>query len=416
MLNLLQLKCPNCDAKHSIGPAIRSFECSCGKKLRVPQKQGKAAKGSSRQRAPQPPASVAVKPIASKAPVRASKAPVRVKPAPQADLDKATAKEQNGEQEKLAPFVLKPRTEPVSQENWLFEDAPTFGFARLIWEDIKFFTRLAIPYCVIIGLVVAAIVYRVELKSKVSEIHAMLVQRMRPAPEKMEMPVDDAVGIMENLERDVAEEITASNDHVEISIVAATRAIQANVILSIPGQGDGSGVVCGIVGTDALILTNRSSVDQMFLLTAGDQVSDEFPSVNVAYANNTKSVGEVIWVADGKIDLAIIKAECLGRIQPVNWRSNNSAAEGDRVFYVDPSQTNTEMVQTEITQVVKEPTAGVPVVKVNVSTRKVPMGAGLYSENGELVAISGQGSLAGMSNAIQVSVLETLQPAALLNQ
>ena len=154
----------------------------------------------------------------------------------------------------------------------------------------------------------------------------------------------------------------------------------------------------------------------MFLLTAGDQVSDEFPSVNVAYANNTKSVGEVIWVADGKIDLAIIKAECLGRIQPVNWRSNNSAAEGDRVFYVDPSQTNAEMVQTEITQVVKEPTAGVPVVKVNVSTRKVPMGAGLYSENGELVAISGQGSLAGMSNAIQVSVLETLQPAALLNQ
>ena len=355
--------------------------------------------------------------MVSKSPVRGSKSSVQTKPIQQNDSGETPKTKQDIEQKPLAPFVLKPRTEPVSQENWLFEDAPTFGFARLVWEDIKYFTRVAVPYCVVIGLVIAAVVYRVEIKTNVSNMHAMLVQRMQPTAEAIEMPVDDPTEIIKGPDQGTAKEEPANSDTGgQISIDAAARAIQANVVLSIPGQSDGLGVVCGIVGSDALILTNRSSVDRAFLLTGRDQVPEELPRVTVGYANSTTSSGEVIWVADGKIDLAIIKAECLGRIQPVNWRSNNLAAEGDRVFYVDPTQPTAEMVQTEITQVVKDPTAGVPVVKVNVSARQIPMGAGLYSENGELVAISGRGSLPGMSNAIQVSVLETLQPAALLNQ
>jgi hypothetical protein len=415
------------------------FECACGKTLRVPQPPGvptavrpnaTPALGAGAEAEPALEAGANVEPASKVGFTPGSPGKVAtIKPAVTPPPIQTKRVQQNGstgsakldgEDKKLAPFVIKPRTEPMSQENWNFDEVPTFGFGRIVWEDAKFFSRLALPYCVVIGLLVAGFVYRVELQATVGGIHAELVQRMRPVPDELEMPVD-AAEIVKSLRVETNSDVgdgTAAGKETEPSMAvdAANRAIQANVVISIQGQRDGAGVVCGIVGTDALILTNRSSVDQMFFLTAGDQVSDELPSVNIAYANNTKSVGEVVWVADGKIDLAIIKAECLGRIQPVRRRLGNLIAQNDRVFYVAPALAVDELIETKITQVMEEPTDSVSVVKVNVSAQDVPMGSGLYSENGELVAIQGAGRLAGTGSAIHVSVLEALKPAALLNQ
>lgn len=343
-------------------------------------------------------------------------------PEPQPEPTTAPPKE-------LEPFVLKPRTEPVCQENWDYEDAPSFGFVRILWENAKFFTRLLLPYAVVIGLAVYGFVYRNELRTSVKELHAKLVSEMRPKPADLNAgSIDDDVDPDEYLGPGLSG-LTGDNDDSKsepaddgsMNVDAAARAIEAHVSINVPGSGSGSGVVCSMMGKHALILTNKSLVDHLYWVTNGDRQPNDLPPVKLAYSNGTEVSGEVVWVADGLINLAIIKAECLSTsMKAISWRPPAvPVREGDPVFYVDPGgkRTSEQVARATVTEVAKHAAgnSSVPIVKVSAS--QIPVGTALYNRQGELVAIHSPAVSPGSDTmALQVSVLETLQPAALLTQ
>jgi S1-C subfamily serine protease len=195
------------------------------------------------------------------------------------------------------------------------------------------------------------------------------------------------------------------------------RAMRANVSLD-HSQGQGSGVVVQRDGDEVIILTNRHVIDPKRDDLAPDLKT--LPRIRVSYYDDQSNPGQVLWVAPGGIDLAIVKARAPRDIEPVPWSARTSVAAGQEVFAVgNPvglGWTYTRGVVSALRELSQDGHQ-VGIVQTDTKITFGNSGGGLYSQTGELIGINtaivdpSLGS--GLGFAIRPHVLAELKPPGL---
>jgi hypothetical protein len=280
---------------------------------------------------------------------------------------------------------------------------------------MMFLGRTFLPYVIVASLIGAGYYYRTELQSNINRLHGKLVSELRPEVVEPEPPLDGA----EPANDPSLEEANApASDTANLNRDAAALAMQASVQVAVQGMDAGSGVVCDISGKDALVLTNLSLIDPTFRLTGVESSPSKLPRVQLIYSDATRATGEVVWVASGGVDLAIVRASGLSTgIQPMKPVASAAIAAGDPVFYVSsPGSITERMARTVVLDVTADTNVqATPVVQVEAT--ELAVGTALYNRDGELVAISGQSDVlsGGTAMAVHVSALGDVDTPSLLS-
>ncbi|MFK7819600.1 MAG: serine protease [Planctomycetaceae bacterium] len=317
----------------------------------------------------------------------------------------------------LPPFQIQPESEFSNVEDWDstdYED-PQPGSLKILFFNVLFLVRAIAPVASVAGLLFAGFYYFGDISQTVNQWHTKIATTMRPEP------VDTGLGeILDEMpqSKPLAKRALTEN----LSDQAASVAIQANVQLSVPGVSSGSGVICDVSGEEALILTKRSLIDQEFWISQGKITTSpaQLPNVELVYSDASQATGEVVWVAAGGVDLAIVRASApVNGLKPVKRQATSAVSIGDVVFYVEaPGGFTERMARTTVLEV-SEPGADsdedVPLVQVD--STALAIGSGLYNKAGELVAISGGSDVlaGGETTAVHISALGDLDTPSLLS-
>lgn len=200
------------------------------------------------------------------------------------------------------------------------------------------------------------------------------------------------------------------------------RAYRANVRIDVEGFGLGSGIVCEMPGETAMILTNRHVIDPEFEYSSAPTVDPKnLPMVEVTYVDGSKKPGEVIWVANDRVDLAVVRAICpASGVEVADWRETPRIRVGERVFAVgNPVGLGWTLTQGSVSALRQRKLSkrNVPVVQIDATINQGNSGGGLYNESGQLIGINNfiidPARAQNTGFAIRAEILKELKPKGL---
>ncbi|NQV28509.1 MAG: trypsin-like peptidase domain-containing protein [Rhodopirellula sp.] len=179
------------------------------------------------------------------------------------------------------------------------------------------------------------------------------------------------------------------------------RAMMANVLIqtqqgidNLWGSAIGSGVILRIANGSALIVTNRHVVDSNFPGNHSDEPAEpgEGDSLRVKLVGQPNVVGQLVWVASGGIDLALIRAAVTSD-KPLAawWNAVPNATLGDPVFAVgNPHGLGWTLTRGDVSQLRQQRYGGstLRVIQTSAAINPGNSGGGLYDENGYLIGIN----------------------------
>jgi S1-C subfamily serine protease len=202
---------------------------------------------------------------------------------------------------------------------------------------------------------------------------------------------------------------------------ALQRSMRANVVIESPGglaalggKAIGSGVILQIQEGDALIVTNRHVVDHHFASDVDENSSDlaRLGPLTIKMLGPSESQGRVVWLAPGKIDLALVRAPISSAAQASNWQKGRPVRVGQSVFAIgNPYHLGWSHTQGVVSQL-RTQLAGlrqVQVIQTQASINPGNSGGGLYDTDGYLLGINTWTSDKRISEGIGFAIaLETL--------
>jgi S1-C subfamily serine protease len=185
---------------------------------------------------------------------------------------------------------------------------------------------------------------------------------------------------------------------------ALQRAMRANVLIergvgpaALGGKAIGSGVILLINDGDAVIVTNRHVVDDDFP-SPNDNSNDpgrlsRLGGITVKMLGPAQCEGNVVWLAPGQIDLALVRSSVpgLSQAQAAIWRRNRSMKVGASVFAIDnPHNLGWSHTQGVISQLRTQniDTRQVRVIQTQAAINPGNSGGGLYDQEGYLLGIN----------------------------
>jgi serine protease Do len=199
--------------------------------------------------------------------------------------------------------------------------------------------------------------------------------------------------------------------------------MRANVLIERPhgmavlgGKAIGSGVILRIDQGDALIVTNRHVVDRKFPSDYDESptwlAGVDRPTVRILGQPDTQ--GQVVWMAPGQIDLALVKAPAAGSslAQAAPWRRGRAMRVGERVFAIgNPHHLGWTHTQGVISQFRTRTydARRIRVIQTQAAINPGNSGGGLYDEEGFCLGINTWTADKSISEGIGFAVaLDTL--------
>ncbi len=211
------------------------------------------------------------------------------------------------------------------------------------------------------------------------------------------------------------------------------RAMRANVLIERPagmsflgGKAIGSGVILRIDGGEALIVTNRHVIDSDYA-TKNDSASDRVSrlgKLTVRMLGQPDGSGQVIWMAPGTIDLALVRASCSQTTgaQDAPWQRGRAMKVGETVFAIgNPHQLGWTNTQGVISQFRTRPIDDkrIRVIQTQAPINHGNSGGGLYDQEGFCIGINtwtaDKRETEGIGFAIALDTLFDLAPPPLEN-
>lgn len=174
------------------------------------------------------------------------------------------------------------------------------------------------------------------------------------------------------------------------------RAMRANVLIEhrrgFVASSIGSGVIVRICDGEVLILTNRHVVDPDFDPSKPAAGKPNTLTPDVMLVDQSVRPGEVVWQADGGIDLALVRVACHSKeIMATKWRLGCSPRLGDPVFAIgNPHGLGWTHTQGAISQFRIQECDGlrIPVLQTQTVINPGNSGGGLYDKAGFLIGIN----------------------------
>jgi hypothetical protein len=210
------------------------------------------------------------------------------------------------------------------------------------------------------------------------------------------------------------------------------RAMRANVLIerkgglaAFGGKAIGSGVILRIDRGDALIVTNRHVVDHDFPDSNDDNGADRLARlgrVTVRMLGQPDGEGQVVWLAPGQIDLALIRTACAaeGQAQTAPWQKGRPIRVGETVFAIgNPHYLGWTHTQGVVSQLRTQVSGGrrVRVIQTQAAINPGNSGGGLYDREGYCIGINtwtGDKRVSeGIGFAVALDTLSDLEPPAL---
>ncbi len=209
------------------------------------------------------------------------------------------------------------------------------------------------------------------------------------------------------------------------------RAMRANVLIRrrhgmalLGGIAVGSGVILRVEGGDALIVTNRHVVDPKFP-SDNDNSAAQLARVGrltVRILGQPDTEGQVIWMAPGQIDLALVRAPCsstsLG--QAAFWEKGRAMRVGESVFAIgNPHDLGWSHTQGVISQFRYRTSDSrrIRVIQTQAAINPGNSGGGLYDQEGYCLGINtwtaDKSISEGLGFAITLDTLFDLTPPPL---
>jgi serine protease Do len=207
------------------------------------------------------------------------------------------------------------------------------------------------------------------------------------------------------------------------------RAMRANVLIersgglaALGGKAIGSGVILELSGGSALIVTNRHVVDDDYP-DSGLDVSDplavrQLGRVTVKLLGPAAGNGQVVWLAPGNVDLALVRSNVppASQAQPARWRKGRTVKVGASVFAIgNPHNFGWSHTQGVVSQLRVQETK---TAKIHVNPGN--SGGGLYDQDGYLLGINSWGvdksTSEGLNFAIALDDLLAAVPASILGR
>jgi S1-C subfamily serine protease len=198
------------------------------------------------------------------------------------------------------------------------------------------------------------------------------------------------------------------------------RAMRANVLIerraglaAFGGKAVGSGVILQLSGSEALIVTNRHVVDDAFPASNSEAVdADHFTrlgKMSVTLLGQAQVEGRVVWLAPGRIDLAMIRARCResGEAKDASWQRGRPMKVGETVFAIgNPYRLGWTHTQGVISQMRSQEfdLHRVQVIQTQAAINPGNSGGGLYDRDGYLLGINTWTADKSMSEGIGFAI------------
>jgi len=182
------------------------------------------------------------------------------------------------------------------------------------------------------------------------------------------------------------------------------RAMRANVVIERGGgltalgeMAIGSGVILQIKQGEALIVTNRHVVDKDFPSASdnnggGDHLS-HLGRLTVKMLGHRDTHGQVVWLAPGQIDLALVRSTCppSSQARDTLWQNGRAMKVGASVFAIgNPYRLGWSHTQGVISQLRTQDfdSRRVRVIQIQAAINPGNSGGGLYDHDGYLIGIN----------------------------
>jgi hypothetical protein len=209
------------------------------------------------------------------------------------------------------------------------------------------------------------------------------------------------------------------------------RAMRANVLIErkhgmafLGGKAIGSGVILKIEGGDALIVTNRHVVDRNFPSDNDNSAKTlaALDRLNVRILGQPDHQGQVVWMAPGQIDLALVRAPCssTSMAQAALWQRARPMRVGETVFAIgnphDLGWTHTQGVISQFRSRTFD-SRRIRIIQMQAAINPGNSGGGLYDTNGYCLGINtwthDKSISEGIGFAIALDTLSDLEPPPL---
>jgi S1-C subfamily serine protease len=198
------------------------------------------------------------------------------------------------------------------------------------------------------------------------------------------------------------------------------RAMRANVLIersvgpaALGGKAIGSGVILKIENGEALIVTNRHVIDDDFpssdpALNDADRIA-RLGAMKVKMLGPAQGEGKVVWLAPGKIDLALVRSSVTGasQAQAANWRQGRPMKVGASVFAIgNPQNLGWSHTQGVISQLRTQEidSRQVRVIQTQAAINAGNSGGGLYDQQGYLLGINSWGADKSISEGLNFAI------------
>jgi S1-C subfamily serine protease len=211
------------------------------------------------------------------------------------------------------------------------------------------------------------------------------------------------------------------------------RAMRANVLIERSGglaalgiKAMGSGVILQIDRGQALIVTNRHVIDSDFPSSNDDNSADRLARLGrltVRMLGQPDGDGQVVWLAPGQIDLALVRTAFTpsGQAQAASWQKGRPMKVGETVFAIgNPYHLGWSHTQGVISQLRAQvfDSRRVRVIQTQAAINPGNSGGGLYDRDGYCIGINtwtGDKRISeGIGFAIALDTLFELAPPALV--
>ncbi len=209
------------------------------------------------------------------------------------------------------------------------------------------------------------------------------------------------------------------------------RAMRANVLIErkhgmafLGGKAIGSGVILKIEGGDALIVTNRHVIDRNFPSDNDNSARTlaGLDRLNVRILGQPDREGQVVWMAPGQIDLALVRTPCssTSMAQAALWQKGRPMRVGETVFAIgnphDLGWTHTQGVISQFRSRTFD-SRRIRVIQMQAAINPGNSGGGLYDTNGYCLGINtwtpDKSISEGIGFAIALDTLSDLAPPPL---
>jgi S1-C subfamily serine protease len=211
------------------------------------------------------------------------------------------------------------------------------------------------------------------------------------------------------------------------------RAMRANVLIErkvgmsiLGGKAIGSGVILRIDRGEALIVTNRHVIDpdhESSNKNPADRIA-RLGRLTVRMLGQPDGAGDVVWIAPGTIDLALVRASCSPSTgaRDAPWQKGRPMKVGETVFAIgNPHQLGWTQTQGVISQFRNRPIDDrrIRVIQTQTPINHGNSGGGLYDQEGYCIGINtwtaDKRETEGIGFAIVLDTLLDLAPPPLEN-